>query len=204
MKQTLQKASAIDAQLLISDVFSKILGNVHQQINKQLITLKATKIDTVLGPMIAIADDESLYLLEFLQTRGLKREIERLQQRGFALIPGNAAPLTSIKTELNAYFEGKLTVFKTPYCVFGSPFQQRVWKELCKIPYGETRSYAKQSALLGKPTAYRAVANANGANQLAIIIPCHRVIASDGTLGGYAGGLTVKQWLINHEKKCVM
>ena len=85
--------------------------------------------------------------------------------------------------------------------MFGSPFQRQVWQVLCGIPYGETRSYAEEAISMGKPSAYRAVANANGANQLAIIIPCHRVIASDGTLGGYGGGIAVKQWLLEHEKR---
>ena len=85
--------------------------------------------------------------------------------------------------------------------MFGSPFQRQVWQVLCGIPYGETRSYAEEAMYMGKPSAYRAVANANGANQLAIIIPCHRVIASDGTLGGYGGGIAVKQWLLEHEKR---
>ncbi len=158
------------------------------------------RIDTILGPMMAIADDTSLYVLEFLTRKGLEREIEHLKHRGFAITPGNTAPLTSIETELKAYFAGRLTQFKTPYRVFGSPFQQQVWQALCQIPYGETRSYKEQSISLGKPKGYRAVANANGANQLAIIIPCHRVIASDGSLGGYGGGLTIKQWLIEHER----
>ncbi len=209
MKEIRQGASVIAAQLQAGyesgsgfrDAFSKILGNVPQQINKQLILLKAAWIDTTLGPMIAIADEKSLYLLEFVTRRGLEREVERLRQRGFALIPGYSSPLISIEEELNEYFKGTLKVFKTPYRVFGSPFQQQVWEKLCQIPYGETWSYAEQSAALGRPNAYRAVANANGANQLALIVPCHRVIASDGALGGYGGGLTVKEWLINHEKR---
>jgi AraC family transcriptional regulator of adaptative response/methylated-DNA-[protein]-cysteine methyltransferase len=209
MKAIRQGASVIDAQLQAGyesgsgfrDAFSKILGHVPQKINKQLVILKAAWIDTILGPMIAIADEESLYLLEFVTRRGLEREVERLRKKGFALVPGNTLPLTSIETELNDYFAGTLKAFKTPYRVFGSPFQQQVWEQLCQIPYGETRSYAEQSTLLGKPNAYRAVANANGANQLAIVVPCHRVIASDGTLGGYGGGLAVKQWLLNHEKQ---
>ncbi len=182
------------------DAFSVILGSTHH-IKKQLILLKTAWIDTPLGPMIGIANDESLYLLEFVPRQRLEREMKRLRQRGFTLIPGNSPPLTSIETELNNYFEGKLQTFQTPYCVFGSSFQQKVWETLCQIPYGETRSYKEQSALLQKPNAYRAVANANGANQLAIIVPCHRVIANDGTLGGYGGGLKVKEWLINHEKR---
>jgi AraC family transcriptional regulator of adaptative response/methylated-DNA-[protein]-cysteine methyltransferase len=165
------------------------------------IILKTAWIDTVLGPMIAMADDASLYLLEFVTRKKLDREVDRLRRRGFAFTPGNALPLTSIEAELKAYFEGKLTQFKTPYLVLGSPFQQQVWQALCQIPFGETRSYAEQAMSLGKPGSYRAVANANGANQLAIIVPCHRVIASNGTLGGYGGGLAVKQWLIEHEKR---
>lgn len=183
------------------NLFYQALLDKNPEIDKKTIILKGAWIDTILGPMLAIADDESLYLLEFVTRRGLEREVERLRHRGFVIIPGNAPPLTSIESELKTYFEGSLTQFKTPYRVFGSLFQQQVWQALCQIPYGETRSYAKQSISLGKPNSYRAVANANGANQLAIIIPCHRVIASDGTLGGYGGGLAVKQWLIEHEKR---
>lgn len=168
--------------------------------NQDAFSLKSTWIDTVLGPMVAIADEGALYLLEFVTRRGLEREVERLRKRGFAIVPGSNATLEMIASELAAYFDGNLFQFKTPYRVFGSCFQQQVWEVLCQIPYGETRSYAEQAIVLGKPKAYRAVANANGANQLAIIIPCHRIIASDGTLGGYGGGLSVKQWLLDHEK----
>lgn len=163
--------------------------------------LKSILIDTILGTMIGIADDTHLYLLEFLTRKGLEQEIERLKNRGFTIITDNALPLTSIETELKAYFAGKLLQFKTPYRIFGSTFQQQVWRALCQIPYGETISYADQAKYLGKPNSYRAVANANGANQLAIIIPCHRVITSQGSLGGYGGGLEVKQWLIAHERQ---
>lgn len=169
--------------------------------DKHLRTLKIAYLNTRLGPMLAIADETLLYLLEFITRRNLDRKMEDLKQRGYTLITGSSPPISSIETELNDYFAGKLKVFKTPYRVFGSLFQQQVWKELCRIPYGETRSYAAQSSALGKPNAYRPVANANGANQLAIIVPCHRVIASDGTLGGYGGGLEVKEWLIHHEKQ---
>ncbi len=209
MKDIREGASIIDAQLQAGyesgsgfrDAFSKMLGEVPKKINKALVILKAARIDTKLGPMIAIADEKSLYLLEFVTRRGLEREVERLRQRGFAIMPGSTLPLVSIAHELNDYFEGRLKVFKTPCHVFGSDFQQQVWEQLCQIPYGETRSYAEQAVLLGKPSAYRAVANANGKNQLAIIIPCHRVIASDGSLSGYGGGLAVKAWLIQHEKQ---
>jgi AraC family transcriptional regulator of adaptative response/methylated-DNA-[protein]-cysteine methyltransferase len=175
---------------------------MSQKIDKKTMLLKSVWIDTVLGPMIAMADDAALYLLEFAARKGLEREMDRLRQRGFTITPGHTSPLASIEAELKAYFEGNLTQFKTPYRLFGSSFQQQVWQALCQIPYGETRSYAQQSASIGKPSGYRAVANANGANQLAIVIPCHRVIASDGSLGGYGGGLAVKEWLLEHEKRC--
>lgn len=209
MKEIRKGASVIDAQLEAGfesesdfrNAFSKLFGEMPARMNQQTVILKASWMDTVLGPMIAIADDSHLYLLEFVTRRGLEKEVERLRARGFAIIPGETPPIHSIKNELNAYFSGTLTQFKTPYRVFGSSFQQAVWRILCEIPYGVTRSYREQAVLLGNPNAFRAVANANGANQLAVIIPCHRIIASDGTLGGYGGGLAVKQWLLDHEKR---
>lgn len=164
--------------------------------------LKAAWLDTPLGPMIAIADEYALYLLEFVDRRGLEREIEKLRiKTKAAIIPGSNAPLKSIATELKFYFAGSLKEFKTTLRLLGSPFQQRVWQELIRIPYGETRSYLAQAMAIGKQSAYRAVANANGANQLAIVIPCHRIINSNGELGGYGGGIARKKWLIEHEQR---
>lgn len=208
MNEIWQEDSMFNAQLEAGfesgsgfrDAFSKLFGEVPARITQQTVVLKASWLDTVLGPMLAIADDTHVYLLEFITRRGLEKEIERLRTRGFAIIPGNTPSIDSIKHELHAYFGGALTQFMTPYRVLGSPFQQKVWQILCTIPYGETRSYREQAVHLGNPNAFRAVANANGANQLAILIPCHRIIASDGTLGGYGGGLAVKQWLLEHEK----
>lgn len=135
-----------------------------------------------------------LYLLE--------REVERLRQRTkSAIIPGSTLPIESIKEELQRYFDGQLIEFKTSLCFLGSPFQKQVWETLRQIPPGETRSYADLAEAIGKPSACRAVANANGANQLAIIIPCHRVINSDGKIGGYGGGIGRKQRFIDHEKR---
>ncbi|MFY9589614.1 methylated-DNA--[protein]-cysteine S-methyltransferase [Rickettsia endosymbiont of Halotydeus destructor] len=164
--------------------------------------LKASWLDTPLGPMIAIAAENALYLLEFVDRRGLEREVERLRiKTKAAIIPGSNAPLKSIETELKLYFAGSLKEFKTPLHLMGSPFQQHVWQELMRIPYGTTRSYLDQAKAIGKQTAYRAVANANGANQLGIIIPCHRIINSNGELGGYGGGIARKKWLIEFEKE---
>lgn len=159
-------------------------------------------IETPLGSMIAIADEKTLYLLEFSDCKGLEREIERLKKTNKStIIPGFTQPIRSIENELKNYFQGSLITFKTPLSYLGSSFQKSVWEELKKIPFGETRSYAEIAVKIGKATACRAVANANGANQFAIIIPCHRVIQTNGKLGGYAGGITRKKWLIDHEKQ---
>ena len=164
--------------------------------------LKTSWLDTPLGSMVAIASDEALYLLEFVDCKGLESEVEGLRQRTkSAIIPGTTPPIVSIEQELKAWFEGTLRLFKTPLFLLGSPFQQSVWGALCRIPYGETRSYLEQAAAIARPSACRAVANANGANQFAILIPCHRVINNNGKLGGYAGGIARKQWLIDHEKQ---
>lgn len=109
------------------------------------------------------------------------------------------SPLDSIKIELFEYFNGQRTEFKTPLHIFGTDFRCRVWDALIKIPYGETRSYSDQAKAIEQPSACRAVANANGANRFAIVIPCHRIINRDGKLGGYAWGLERKAWLLEHE-----
>lgn len=182
------------------DAFSRIIGSAPT--HSHHLILKAAWIDTKLGPMIAIADDAGLYLLEFADRRGLEREIERLRKRmKAAIIPGEASIIKKIEKELMDYFDGKNADFKTPLKLMGSDFQKNVWGALQKIPPSETRSYLDIANTIKKPTAFRAVANANGANQLAIIIPCHRVINANGDLGGYGGGISRKQWLIEHEKK---
>ena len=160
------------------------------------------QMETPLGPMLAVGDDEALYLLEFKDCCGLQREVDLIQKRTKRSIsPGYSDAIRSIENELSQYFDGKLLDFETPLFLIGSSFQKGVWKELQKIPHGETRSYLQIAAAIGKPTAFRVVAQANGANQLAVIIPCHRVINANGALGGYAGGLERKKWLLNHERK---
>lgn len=183
------------------DAFSKIMGAAPTKFEGQHTILKASWIDTRLGPMIAIADEAGIYLLEFVDRRGLEREVERLRiKTKAAIIPGVTDPIKSITLELESYFEGKIKEFNTPPLhLLGSPFQKLVWDELMRIPYGTTRSYMAQATSIDKNKAYRAVANANGANQLAITIPCHRIINSNGDLGGYGGGIARKQWLLEHE-----
>lgn len=207
MKQIREGEAVIDAQLSsgyesssgFRDAFSRIMGAPPSKMGQEKV-LKAAWLDTLLGPMLAIADEGKLYLLEFVERRGLEREVERLRQRSrAAIVPGRTEPIDSIEKELALYFTGGLVRFKTPLFLMGSPFQKRVWEELQKIPPGETRSYSELAESIGRPTACRAVAQANGANQLAIIIPCHRVINRDGTIGGYGGGVMRKKWLLKHE-----
>jgi len=101
--------------------------------------------------------------------------------------------------QLAAYFAGELTVFDLPLAPQGTEFQQRVWRALRDIPYGETISYAELARRIGKPQAVRAVGGANGRNPISIIVPCHRVIGSDGALTGFGGGIERKRWLLRHE-----
>lgn len=209
MKKMRAGGKVIEAQLNaghesdsgFQDAFSKIMGAPPKNIVGKHNVLKSSWLDSPLGPILAVADDEGLYLLEFLERRGLEREIERLKiKTKSAIIPGRTSIIDLIEQELANYFVGILKEFKTPIYLLGSDFQKVVWQELMRIPYGETRSYATQAKALGNPKATRAVANANGANQLAIIIPCHRIINSNGDLGGYGGGTSRKQWLVNMEK----
>lgn len=170
--------------------------------SKKDYLLKSAYIDTPLGAMLAISDEDALYLLEFIDRRTLERQVDRLKTKTkAAIVPGNSVPLKQIEFELQRYFDGSLKEFKTPLHLLGSPFQELVWKELMCIPYGQTRSYGDQAKAIGKQKAYRAVANANGANKLAIIIPCHRIINSNGDLGGYGGGVHRKKWLIDFERQ---
>lgn len=186
-------------QTSVQDLLSKIIDlNYEQQSN---IILHLSCLNSPLGPMLAIADEKALYLLEFIESKNLEQEVSKLKsQMNAALIPGNNAPLQSIEKELKSYFSGHLKKFNTPIHFMGTSFQQMVWHALTLIPYGETRSYAKQAQTIGKPSAFRAVANANGKNLLAVIVPCHRIINSSGTLGGYAGGISRKKWLLDFEQ----
>lgn len=112
--------------------------------------------------------------------------------------PNHATAKNTI-TQLDAYFLGKCQNFDVPLALYGTPFQVKVWQTLLSIPYGQTISYKTLAERLGKPTAFRACANANGKNPISLIVPCHRVIASDGTLGGYTGGVDIKRTLLGIE-----
>ncbi len=178
------------------DAFNRIIGKPPS--HKDQKVLSATWLDTPLGPMLAIASETHLVLLEFVERRGLETELKRLRGK-YAIVPGMTAPLESIQRELEEYFAGERSTFETPLMMMGTDFQRSVWEELMRIPYGEAISYMELARRVGRPTAFRAVAQANGANQLAVIIPCHRVINASGKIGGYGGGVPRKEWLLKME-----
>jgi len=153
-------------------------------------------IDTPLGEMIAVADDEALLLLEFADRKDLARQLAKLPETPQ---DGENAILRQIRDELKSYFKGRLTQFQTPYKKAGTAFQDKVWDALEHIPSGQTVSYKDIAGRIQNPKAVRGAASAIGANPLAIMVPCHRVIGSDGSLTGYAGGLERKKWLLAHE-----
>ena len=136
-------------------------------------------------------------LLEVQCTAGGLRSVNFVDERQFEENPNAYNQLTI--NQLKEYFEGNRTSFDLPFDLEGTDFQKRVWTELLNIPFGKTRSYMEQSKALGDVKAIRAVASANGQNKIAIIIPCHRVIGSDGSLTGFAGGLHRKKWLLDFE-----
>ena len=117
-----------------------------------------------------------------------------------AIVPGENQHIKKLRNELNDYFCGSLKRFSVPLLYPGTPFQQRVWKELLRIPHGKTVSYEEIARRIGSPTGQRAVGHANGLNRIAIVIPCHRVVNKNGDLGGYGGGLHRKQKLLDLEQ----
>lgn len=155
------------------------------------------RYDSPLGEMLALCSASGLCLLEFVGQGGVEREQAQVEAaRGGPAVPGASALTEQLGCELAGYFAGERQGFDVPLDLVGTPFQQRVWQALLAIPYGRTWSYGQQAVHIGQPTATRAVAAANGQNKVSIVVPCHRVVGSDGTLTGYGGGLPRKQWLL--------
>ncbi len=161
-----------------------------------------TRILTPLGPMLAGANEEGLCLLEFTDRRMLETQLKRLH--GYLKVPtfpGSNPHLEQAGEELAQYFSGTRRKFTVPLLSLGTDFQKSVWRELEGIGYGQTLSYDDIAKRLGKPGAQRAVGKANGDNRIAIMIPCHRVIRSDGSLSGYGGGVWRKKKLLELESE---
>lgn len=159
------------------------------------------EILTPLGPMLAGATSEGICLLEFVNRVKLGKEFIELQELLNApILPGRNKHLDLLEAELNEYFKGELKAFSVPLHTPGNEFSKSVWKTLQEIPYGKTISYKEQAEMMNNPKAIRAIASTNGRNRLAIVIPCHRVIGSNGTMTGYAAGVEKKKWLLRFER----
>jgi len=150
--------------------------------------------DTVCAPF-----GELLLLAEGEHLTGLYLDAAKTLKSRPADWRRGAKVLQRARAQLKAYFAGELRAFDLPLTLRGTAFQRRVWSALCDIPYGTTISYAELARRVGSPRGFRAAGQANGANPISIIVPCHRVIAADATLGGYSGGLDRKRWLLAHE-----
>lgn len=181
--------------------YGDMFGVSPSKANTQnILPLSLAWIETPMGRMVAIVDDVALYMLEFtnrVKMLGQVKRLHRLHKR--PVVVGRTRITDQIEAELTAYFKGQFKIFTTPLLLMGTDFQKQTWEQLCQIPYGETRSYADLAVAVGNAKAVRAVAGSNAKNGLALIVPCHRVIAKDGSLGGYAGGLDRKRALLKLE-----
>ncbi len=182
-----------------NESWKHIFGKAPQHTDKKVINL--IRLTTKIGPMFACASQKGICLLDFTDRRMLESEFKALCRRLNAVIlPGRNKHLEQVQIQVTEYLEGKRKTFEMPLDAPGTDFQQTVWACLQGIPYGETWSYKEQAIKLGRAKAVRAVASANGHNRIAFIIPCHRVIGSNGDLRGYGGGIKRKAWLLDLEQ----
>lgn len=162
--------------------------------------LTVTPFPTPIGEALLVTDAEgTLRTLDFRDYETRMRRLLRLQYGKEIGLDEGPAPKSLLRA-LTAYFDGKIDAVDDIACAMaGTDFQRSVWKQLRKIPGGKTTSYGALARRIGRPAAMRAVGAANGANPIAIVVPCHRVIGTDGSLTGYGGGLDRKRWLLKHE-----
>ncbi len=179
--------------------YKKLLGSSpRKSITKNVILL--SRAATPLGPVFVAGTDKGICLVEFVDRKMLEKEFSDLQRllKG-TIIAGENQHTEQVKTELREYFQGERMHFDVALHTPGTEFQNVVWEALLNITHGQTMTYRQLAEKIGNPKAIRAVASANGLNRIAIVVPCHRVIGSDGQLRGYGGGLERKQWLLDHE-----
>ena len=182
------------------DSFKNIFG-VSPKNGKQQNIIDLKRIETPLGTMLVCATNQGICLLEFTDRKMLETELKSIAKLLNAIIiQGYNKHFETLEIELQEYFNGKRKEFSVPLHTPGTDFQNKVWAALQRIPYGQTKSYKEQAITIGNPESVRAVANANGMNRISILIPCHRVIGSDGQLTGYGGGLRRKKYLLELEK----
>lgn len=177
----------------------KLTGHAPSE-SRQVILIH--RFTTPLGPMFVCATERGVCLLEFVDRRMLETEFSDLQRLLKArIMAGENRHTRQMEAEMGEYFAGTRQQFDVTLDMPGSEFQRTVWEALQAVPFGETSHYQALAKQIDKPAAVRAVAGANGANRVAIVIPCHRIIGKDGSLTGYGGGIARKAWLIAHEKK---
>ena len=198
---TAQHEAGFDSPSAFRAAFARILGCAPGDLSRDGL-LQASWIDTPLGDMIAVASQTHLHLLEFVDRKALPGELKQLRAGAKGSIGlGRTEPVEQAAAELRDFFAGHSAAFGTPLHQEGSAFAHEVWSELRAIPAGQTRSYGQIAQAIGKPSSVRAVARANGANVIALLVPCHRVIGADGALTGYGGGLWRKQRLLEIERQ---
>jgi AraC family transcriptional regulator of adaptative response/methylated-DNA-[protein]-cysteine methyltransferase len=182
------------------EAFKKRFGKPPTQADENILWI--TRLSSPLGAIVAGALDGRLALLQFADREDLEGGFSVWERRlGARAVPGDSPVLTALSDQLERYFDGTLQEFDLPLELPGTDFQRAAWKALLTIPYGQTRSYRDQAELCGKPAAVRAAGTANGANRVLIVVPCHRVVSSDGSLAGYSGGPWRKRWLLDFEAR---
>lgn len=183
------------------DAFRRTFGQAPGRTRLSGARVVIALLESPLGPLLAGASDAGVCLLEYSDRRTLGHNLEIARRRfGCAVVPGEHRLLDQLRSELKEYFQAQRQVFSVPVASRGTPFQEKVWRELRRIPYGVTISYDALAKRVDQPTAQRAVARANGMNRISILIPCHRVIGKDGSLTGYGGGLWRKRLLLELEQ----
>jgi len=183
-----------------NDSYKTIFGDSASQ-SKDKAIINIVRFTSPLGPMFACASSQGVCLMDFTDRKILEAEFKDLCKRLNAVIlPGSNPHLDLVQKQMAEYFNGTRKSFSVPLHYPSTEFRESVWTELQNIPYGQTRSYKQQAEAMGNLKAVRAVAAANGQNRINILIPCHRVIGSDGSLTGYGGGLHRKKWLLDFEK----
>ena len=181
--------------------FHRVFGNAPGRMRREGDRLVLALLDSPLGQLLAGATDEGILLLDFPDRRSLEENIAGLRRRfGPGVAPGEHPFLDQLRVELGEYFAGRRKTFSVPLAMRGTPFQEKVWGELRRIPCGSTISYEELAARVGQPRAMRAVARTNSLNRICILIPCHRVIGKDGSLSGYGGGMWRKRLLLELER----
>jgi AraC family transcriptional regulator, regulatory protein of adaptative response / methylated-DNA-[protein]-cysteine methyltransferase len=182
-----------------NEAFQQFAGGSPTQ-TKHATIVNVVRIETPLGAMIAASEQGAIVLLEFIDRRMLPTQFKRLHTRLKCVFDPRESPvITQLRAELDEYFAHRRSAFDVPLRPTGTPFQESVWNVLRAIPAGTTKSYSDVAKTIGRPSAVRAVARANGDNPIAILVPCHRVIGADGQLVGYGGGLWRKERLLEIE-----